>query len=200
MDTQGTKVTVIATIVVIAVASSAIVLINLPNQENSVNTSGINSIYIIGNTTDIIYPELMEATFTYQSSEGWEVTANFLDNSEGWDYPEIYDRTFSVTNEEVKSIDDALSASLNLTSETEGDLNEVLVEGVHIGYHIVITYNDGAWIAIWTLLTETGHLLYNSGVGSPNLGMNDATFLEPISAMDNFVAAINTVFSDNLNT
>ena len=200
MDTQGTKVAVIATIVILAVASSAIVLINLPNQENIVNTSGVNSIYIVGNTTDILYPELMEATFTYQNSEGWKVTANFVDDSEGWNNPEIYDRTFSVSNEEVNSINDALSTSLNLTSETEGDLNEILVEGVHIGYHIVITYNDGGWVVIWTLLTETGHLLYQSGIGNPDTSMNDAIFLEPISAMDGFVTAIYTVFSSNLNS
>ncbi|MFW9918027.1 MAG: hypothetical protein ACFFED_00345 [Candidatus Thorarchaeota archaeon] len=197
MDTQGTKLAVIATIVVLAVAASAIVLINIPDDDGSINTSGVSSITILANSTDIVYPELMEATFGIEGSE-WVVTANFVDDSEGWESPEIYDRTFSVTDDEVTSISDALSAGLNLTVQSEDNLTTILIAGDSIGFHMVITYNDGGWASIWTLQTEKGHILFKSGMGTPDLNMVDADLLEPVGAMNGLVTAIYTVFSNNL--
>ena len=199
MDTQGTKASIIVTIVVLAVATSAIVLVNLPDDESQSTPSGVNYITILANSTDILYPELMEASF--MSEEGqWVVTANFVDNSGGWESPEVYDRTFSASVEEIDSISEALWASINLTVQSEEDPNTILNSGASIGFHIVITYVDGSWIAIWTLLTETGHILYKSGVGTPDLGMDSAELLEPVSALDNLVSTVYSVFSNNLES
>jgi hypothetical protein len=191
---------VVVTIVVLAAASTAIILINIPDQGGTPNTSGVSSIFIIGNSTDILYPELMEATFELQGSEDWVVTANFLDNSESWENPEISDRTFSVTDEEVASISDALSVSLNLTHQSEDDRESISQSNAHIGFHIVISYSDGSWVSIWTLQTELGHILYKHGVGTPDLNMLDADLLTPISALDGLVEAVYIVFSENLDS
>ncbi len=198
VDTQGTKLTVIATIVVLAVATSAIILVNMPNNDIISNTSGVSSIFILANSTDIVYPELMEATFAIEG-EQWVVQANFVDDSEGWENPEIYDRTFSATDDEVSSINDALIASLNMTAQSEDNLTSILSSGAHIGFHIVVTYNDGRWVSIWTLQIESGSFLYKTGIGTPDLNMLDANLLEPVSALNGLVTAIHSVFSSNLN-
>lgn len=198
MDTPSTKLAVTATIVVLAVATSAVVLINLPGGSNGANTSGINRIEIIGNTTDILYPELMDATFAIVEGQ-WQVQANFVDDSEGWESPETYDRTFPVAAHEVDSIDDALVSSFNRTVQSQGNLTAILLSGAHIGFCMVVTYNDGGWISIWVLQIESGQFLYSTGVGTPNTNMLDASLREPVSALDDLVNAVHTVFSNNLN-
>ena len=89
---------------------------------------------------------------------------------------------------------------MNLTTQSEDAILAIIESNANLGFNIVITYNDGGWVSIWTLLTETGHILYKSGVGTPDLGMLDASLREPVSALDQLVSAINDVFSNNLET
>lgn len=199
MDSQSTKISVVATVIVLAVASTAFVLVNVLNPGESPSDSGITSIMILGNSSDILYPELMDASFEMQSNS-WIVTANFLDDSGGWESPETYDRTFSVTNEEVISISNALWESVNSTSESEEQTDVVLEMWASIGFQIEITYGDGSWVCIWTLQTERGHILFNQGTGTPNPNMVDATVLEPIDALDGLVGAVYTVFEEHVGS
>lgn len=197
MDSQNTKISVVATVIVLAVASTAFVLGNVLYPGESSSDSDIMSITIHGNTSDILYPELMDASFEIQSNS-WIVTANFLNDSGGSENPEAYDRTFSVTNEEVISISDALWESLNSTSESEEQTDVVLEMWASIGYQIEITYSDGSWVCIWTLQTEKGHILFSQGTGTPNHNMVDATVLEPIEALDGLVREVYTVFDEHI--
>ncbi len=198
MNEQGTKIVVVATIIMIAVASGAMLLINTLDQDTLPNNSDVVSIYILGNSSDIVYPELMEATIEYNEEDGWSVTANFVDDSEGWENPETYDRTFSVTNDDIISLSDAFSAALNLTSPCEDDKESILQSDANVGFEVLITYSDGTWICVWMLQTESGHILFKSGTGSPDLGMLDADLLQPISAFDGFIDVVEDVFSTNM--
>jgi hypothetical protein len=197
MDSQSTKISVVATVIVLTVASTVLVFGNILNPGESPSESGITSIKILANSSDILYPELMEASFEIKSNS-WIVTANFLDDSEGWENPVAYDRTFSVTNEEVVSISDALWESVNSTSPSDDLIDAVLEMWASIGFQVEITYGDGSWVCIWTLQTQKGHILFSQGTGTPNLNMVDATVLEPIDALDGLVGAIYTVFASHL--
>ena len=199
MNEQSTKIVVVATIVLIAVASGTILLINTPDQDTLPNSSDVTSIYILGNSSDIVYPELMDVMIEYTEEDGWVVTANFVDDSEGWENPEIYDRTFSLTNDDVIPLSEAFSAGVNLTSPCEDDKDTILESNAHIGFQVLVTYADGTWSCVWMLQTESGHLLFNSGTGSPNQNMLDADLLQPVSAFNSFIDVVEQVFLDNMN-
>lgn len=197
MDSQNTKMSVVVIVIVLVVASTAFVLGDVLYPGESPYDSGIMSITILGNTSDILYPELMDASFEIQLNS-WIVTANFLNDSGGWENPEAYDKTFSVTNEEVISISNALWESVNSTSESEEQIDVVLDMWGSIGFQIEITYSNDSWVCIWTLQTEKGHILFSQGTGTPNLNMVDATVLEPIHAIDGLVGAVYAVFEEHV--
>ncbi len=57
MDSQNTKMSVVVIVVVLAVASIAFVLGNVLYPFESPYDSGIMSITILGNSSDILYPD-----------------------------------------------------------------------------------------------------------------------------------------------
>ncbi|MHA2081284.1 MAG: hypothetical protein ACW99H_09095, partial [Candidatus Thorarchaeota archaeon] len=98
------KAIAIATIIVVAIASTSFFYFSsLSNDSDITNSLDIASLRICGNSTDILYPELMEAFLVFQNGS-WMISASFLDDSEGWEYPEFYEREFSVTPEEIEII------------------------------------------------------------------------------------------------
>ncbi|MHA2145695.1 MAG: hypothetical protein ACXAB0_09605 [Candidatus Thorarchaeota archaeon] len=153
---------------------------------------------ICGNSTDILYPELMEAFIVFQESN-WTVSANFVDDSEGWENPEIYDREFSVTPEEIEMINLRLHEGLNGTHPSEISPSVMLESNPHIGFGIEIMYTDGSWIYITTFQTDEGHIISNNGIDTIDRNLLSGTVLEPISALDSLVLAIHALFSNHLD-
>ncbi|MHA1961790.1 MAG: hypothetical protein ACW99U_16325 [Candidatus Thorarchaeota archaeon] len=198
MEMRGARAVVLSTILVVGLSVTVVYMwYGFPEQVT--DNSGIQSLWIIGNTSDILYPELMEAGFTWQDDGGWFVTANFVDDSEGWEEPIIYDRTFQVTAQEVLNINQALDEGLNLTYNSVELLLGVLEMNPHIGFQIDITYKGGEWISLCTFQTEEGHIILMSGRGTPNINLLDGQLLQPVSALDGLVATINQVFQSHLD-
>ena len=113
------KAIAIGTLLVVAISSTAFFYISsLSNDSDITNSLDIASLRISGNSTDILYPELMDASFVFQEGN-WIISASFVDDSEGWENPEIYDREFSVTPEEVEIINLSLHEGFNITYPSE---------------------------------------------------------------------------------
>ncbi len=200
MNTQGSKAIILAMLVVVGVSATAFwyILNSSENQMNTPNTSGIESLRILGNSSDIIYPELMEAFF-YQESYEWLVSASFLDDSEGWENPELYERAFSVSDENVTAIDDALNDALSQTHISEDQVLSVLDLNPHVGFGIEIIYTDGSWIYLCTFQTEKGHIILKSGSGAPDTNLLNGELLEPVAALEGLVTVIQAVLSSGMN-
>ena len=184
----------------VAISSTTFFYISsLSNDSDITNSLDIASVRICGNTTDILYPELMDAYLAFQDGN-WVVSASFVDDSEGWENPEIYDIEFSVTPEEVEMINLSFHEGLNGTYPSEISPSVLLESDAHIGFDIDITYTDGSWIYITTFQTDQGHkIISNSGTGTMDKNLLSGTVLEPISALDGLVLSIYTVFSNHLD-
>jgi hypothetical protein len=201
MGQESTKVVVLATILVIGISASVFLsLINSDNPVDSENLSGIASLKILANSTDLLYPELAEASFVYLGNDAWRVEANFMNDSIDWyENLEIYDLEFTVTSGEVQSIDDALYEGLNKTSPSNISAMDLLEDPCpHIWYQIEITYTDSSWIFITMFQTEAGHIITNNGTGTLDTNLMSGTVLEPLSALDCLVFAVYTIFSNHL--
>lgn len=199
MSQENTKVIVVAIILVVAVSSTALIYFpSLSNDSDISDTLNIASLMICGNSTDILYPELMEACLVMNGSN-LMISADFVDDSEGWEYPELYEREFSVTLEEIENISLSLHEGLNATYLSEISPSELLESSPHIGFDIEIIYSDGSWIYATTFQTGEGYIISNSGTGTPDKNLLSGTVLEPVSALDNLVVAIYILFSNHLN-
>ena len=200
VNTQGSKAIILAMLVVVGVSATAFLYIlnSSENQTNTPNTSGIESLRILGNSSDLIYPELMEAYF-YQEINEWLVSASFLDDSEGWENPELYERTFSVSDENVTAIDDVLKDSLSQTHASEDQVLSILDLNPHVGFGIEIIYTDGSWIYLCTFQTEKGHIIKKIGSGTLDTNLLDGTLLEPVAALEGLVTIIRAVISSNMS-
>lgn len=200
MAAENSKAVFVATIIIIGISAAA--FLSMSNSGNPVftrNTSGIATLTISGNSTDLLYPELAEASFVLLENGNWLVNAHFVNDSAGYyEYPEIYDRNFTITSEEVESLDDALYEGLNQTYSSGISAPALLEQSPSICYDIEITYNDGSWIYVTTFQTEIGHIITNHGTGTLDGNLLSGTVLEPLSALDCLVLAINTVFSNHL--
>lgn len=152
----------------------------------------IVSLSISGNSTDIVYPELMEAEFTPLINGDWHVTASFVDDSAGYDEIEIYERTFDANISEVLSINTALYDGLSMTFASNDTHDDIMY--TPMGFGLEIMYNDGSWISLLTMKDPKGHLILMSGTGSVNNNLLDGYILEPGTALDGLVVAINFVF------
>jgi hypothetical protein len=193
------KAIAVATIIVVAISSAAFYYLSSPSNDSDItNSLDIASLRICGNSTDILYPELMEASLVFQEGT-WMISASFVDDSEGWENPEIYDREFAVTPEEVEIINLRLHEGLNGTHPSEISPSELLESNPHIGFDIEITYIDGSWIYATTFQTDQGHIISNSGTDTIDKNLLSGTVLGPISALDSLVAAIYTIFSNYLD-
>ncbi len=193
------KAIAIGTLLVVAISSTAFLYISsLSNDSDITNSLDIASLNISGNSTDILYPELMYASFVFQEGN-WIISASFVDDSEGWENPEIYDREFSVTPEEVEIINLSFHEGLNGTYPSEISPSVLLESNPHIGFDIEITYTDGSWIYLTTFQTDLGHIISNSGIDTIDKNLLSGTVLGPISALDSLVTAIHALFSNHLN-
>ena len=201
MNTQGPKAIVLAMLVVVGVSATAFLYIlnSSENQTNNPNASGIESLRILGNSSDIIYPELMEAFFEQVESGSWLVSASFVDDSEGWENPELYERVFSVSAENMTAINDALNDALNQTHTSEDQVLSILDLNPHVGFAIEILYTDGSWIYLCTFQTEKGHIIRKTGSGTPDTNLLDGELLEPIEALDGLASVIYSIFSSNMS-
>ncbi len=193
------KAIAIATIVIVAVASSALLYFSSSSNDTDItNSLEITSLRICGNSTDILYPELMEA-FLVVNGSSWFISASFVDDSESWENPELYEREFLVTPEEIKNISLQLHEGLNNTYPSEMTPAILLESSPHIGFEIEITYTDGSWIYLVTFQTDQGHIMFKNGTGTPDRQLNGAV-LEPVSALDYLVAAIHALFFNHLGS
>ncbi len=156
----------------------------------------IGTLRISGNSTDIVYPELMEAEFTPQADGTWHVKASFVDDSAGYDEIEIYDREFFATTTEVGQINTALYDGLDGTYASNDTLSDL--EYASMGFSVDILYTDRSWISMITMMDEKGHLILMSGTGTFYPNMVAGYILEPSSALDGLVEAIRTVFESHL--
>ena len=197
MNDQGLKAIIITVIVTLAVLGAAFLYFNNPTIDD-VGESNVVSISINGNSSDIIFPELMDAYIDRDADGNWQVYASFLDDSEGWEDPEPYERTFTISTENVTAISNALLTGLNQTYLSEDNEAEIMDSYPHIGFDIEIVYADGTWIYVCTFQTEQGHFVLNSGNGTPDRSLM-GPLMEPLSALDGLVSTIQSVFSDNMN-
>ena len=173
------------------------------NNRWSQPTSQVHSLNILGNSSDIVYPELMEAVFELQSSGEYNVSAHFLDDSTSIYEPEIYDRSFYATQAEMNSIIESLYTGLNDTIESSDSIETITYEG-SMGYEVDVIFTDGSWVYILTIQSQKGHIIFLSGTSSGdseyrNRNLLDGILLEPASALDSLVIVLNSIFSENLD-
>ncbi|MGY5856257.1 MAG: hypothetical protein RTS72_06625 [Candidatus Thorarchaeota archaeon] len=199
MVAENSKAVVVATIIILGI--SAAVFLSMSNSDNPVftpNYSEIALLTICGNSSDLLYPELAEANFAFFETGTWLVNAHFVDDSGGYEYLEIYDRNFTITSEEMESINEAFYEGLNQTYSSEISVPELLEPSPSICYDIDIIYTDGSWIYITVFQTDQGHIIWNNGRGTPDKNLLNGAVLEPSSALDCLVSAIYTVFTKYL--
>ena len=199
MVAGNSRVVVVGTIIIVAVVAA--VFLSMSNSDTPfVNepTSEITSLMICGNSSDVLYPELAEASFVILEPGSWLVTARFVDDSAGPEEPEIYDRNFTVISEDMKSIGDALYGGLNQTRISEVSVQVLLGQSPSIGYDMELTYADGSWVCIAAFQTSPGCIIFNHGKGAPDRNLINGTVLEPLSALDSLVSAIYAIFLDHL--
>ena len=199
MVAENSKAVVVATIIILGISAAA--FLSMSNSNRPVitpNYSEISLLTICGNSSDLLYPELAEANFAFLESGTWLVNAHFVDDSGGYEYLEIYDRNFTLTSEEMESINEAFYEGLNQTYSSEISVLQLLEPSPSICYDIDITYTDGSWIYITVFQTNQGHIIFNNGIGTPDKNLLNGEVLEPSSALDCLVSAIYTVFTKYL--
>jgi hypothetical protein len=201
MGSENAKIVIVATIIIIGISSAA--FLSISNSDDSAvtpNSSGIATLTICGNSSDLLYPELSEANFEFLNNGSWLVSAHFMNDSIGYyESLEIYDRNFAITSEELLSINSAIYEGLNQTYSSNITALMLLDPSPSIWYDIEITYTDGSWVYITAFQTDQGHIIFNSGTGNPNTNLLDGTVLEPLSALDCLVTAIYNLFSNHIN-
>jgi hypothetical protein len=197
---ENSKTVVVATIIIIGISAAAFLSMFNPGDSNvPLNTSRIGSLTICGNSSDLLYPELGEASFELLENGSWLVKANFMNDSvDSYENLVIYDRAFTITSEELESIDNALYDGLDQTYNSNETVLMLLESSPSIWYDIEILYTDGSWIYITVFQTEPGYIITNRGTGNYDGNLLVGTVLEPLSALDCLVSAIYTIFSNHL--
>ncbi len=191
------KAATVVTIIVAAVSVSALLHFSLSDNPNTSFSLDIASFRICGNSTDILYPELMDASLVLQE-HSLMILASFLDDSEGFENPLLYEREFTVTPEEIENICLSLHEGLNHTYPSETSSLELLESSFNMGFEIEITYSDGSWVYVITVQVGEGYIMFNSGKGTPDRGLESCAVLEPVSALDGLVTTIYSVFTNHL--
>jgi hypothetical protein len=197
---ESSKTVIVATIIIIGISAAAFLSMFNPGDSNvTLNTSRIGSLMICGNSTDLLYPELGDANFCRLENGSWLVNANFMNDSvDSYENLVIYDRAFTITSEELESIDNALYDGLDQTYNSNETVLMLLESSPSIWYDIEILYTDGSWIYITVFQTEPGYIITNRGTGNYDGNLLVGTVLEPLSALDCLVSAIYTIFSNHL--
>jgi len=187
----------ILVVVIVASAYAGLVYMGWLGPSGPTRHSRVTSMEICGNTTDILYPELMEAKFDVQSSGEWLVTASFVNDSLGPYNLTIYDKTFMANITEVENINTALHEGLNLTYSSNDSITEAL-NNTNVAFCLLIYYEDGAWIYLSALLNANGHIILNEGLGSADTNLLDGRVVESWFVLDEFIQAVNQVFTNHL--
>jgi len=172
--------------------------------------SNILAARILGNSTDIVYPELMTALFVPNSTGAWIVHASFLNDTLGPYNLTFYEEYFLTTVAEVEDINNAIYTGLAATTPSLDSLSDLLYS---VGFGLDILYADGTWIQLFTLQSPEGHIVFLNGTytGTPDsVNPFDPSFisrdenwlngilLEPGTALDNLVLTMNAVFVNHL--
>jgi hypothetical protein len=207
MGSENSKVVIVATIIIIGISSAALLsMLNsdiTPNSDNSdivPNSSGIETLRISGNSTDLLYPELAQTNFVFLNNGSWLVNANFINDSAGYsEILEIYNRNFTITLEELQSINASIYEGLKQTYSSNITALALLESSPSIWYDIQITYTDGSWLYLTTFQTYQGHIISNNGTGTPNVNLLDGNVLEPLSALDCLVSTIYNIFMNHID-
>ncbi|MFX0062555.1 MAG: hypothetical protein ACFFC7_10295 [Candidatus Hermodarchaeota archaeon] len=174
--------------------------------------SNILAMLIVGNSSEIVYPELGYAAFVATDNGELNVTSFFIDDSAGPYNIITYFENFTASVSEVETMNQALYDGINTTILSNDDLATIEAS---IGFGIDILYKDGTFVQLFTLQDEKGHIVYLNGTytGSldpdslpfgfgndiqRNTNMFDGVLLEPSSALDGLVTAMNAVFQAHL--
>jgi hypothetical protein len=167
---------------------------------------------VIGNSTDIIYPELGEARFKRSGLDEWTIDAEMVDDSEGFENVSVYSRTFTASNEEINQIHDGLFLALGNSSVSERTTNDLLNTSASIVFIVDMIFNDNTWIQVYTFQEQTEFLVLEgaySGTFDPqaefpvwsisrNTNMLDGVCQESMSNLGSFVNTIHAFFEDHL--
>ena len=218
-----------AAIIVCGILSAVIItymLVNDPSVNNEsdgrfgvsladymVNKSSeILAMAILGNSSDIVYPELMHAVFIPQEGGTWLVRTTLLDDSEGPYNLSMYEEEFYASVSEVEAINQALYGGLKNTTESQVSIYNVTDLGI-MGFGLDILYNDGTWIQLLTIQSGVGYMIILEGTyqnipdtTNPfgydlgrDLNLLNGAVLEPGSTLDNLILQMNQVFTDHLD-
>jgi len=170
--------------------------------------SDILAMNILGNSSDIVYPDLMEAIFLALETGAWNMSGRFLNDTDP-DNITTWDATFEASLAEVDSINDAIYTSLASSTQSLDSL--LSLQYASIGFGIDVLYNDGTWIQLFTLQDAKGHIVFLNGTytGTPNPtnpfsgivrdeNMLNGYLFEPATALNGLVIAIHDVFDNHL--
>ncbi|MFX1538216.1 MAG: hypothetical protein ACFFDI_28810 [Promethearchaeota archaeon] len=174
--------------------------------------SNILAMLIVGNSSEIVYPELGYAAFVATDNGELNVTSFFINDSAGPYNIITYFENFTASVSEVEAMNQALYDGVNTTTLSNDDLATIEAS---IGFGIDILYKDGTFVQLFTLQDEKGHVVYLNGTytGSldpdslpfgfgtgiqRNTNMFDGVLLEPSSALDGLVTTMSTVFQAHL--
>ncbi|MCK4279417.1 MAG: hypothetical protein KAW94_02460 [Candidatus Thorarchaeota archaeon] len=225
MNTKHIAAAIIACGILSAVAF-AYMLVNNPSAKNGNSgrfgisladymvdkSSNILAMAILGNSSDIVYPELMEAVLIPQEGGTWLVRTTLLDDSEGPYNLSICEEEFYASVLEVEAINHALYEGLKNTTESQVSIYDVTDLGI-MGFGLDILYNDGTWIQLLTIQSGVGYMIllegtyqttpditnpFGYGLGRDTNLLNGAV-LEPGSALDNLILQMNHVFIVHLD-
>ncbi len=221
---------IVAAIIACGILSAVIItyiLVNDPSASNESDgrfgvllsdymvdkSSNILAMAILGNSSDIVYPELMHAVFIPQEAGTWLVRTTLLDDSEGPYNLSIYEEEFYASVSEVEAINHALYGGLENTTESQVSIYTVTDLGI-MGFGLDILYNDGTWIQLLTIQSGVGYMILLEGtyqnipdttnpfgydLGRDTNLLNGAV-LEPGSALDSLILQMNQVFTDHLDS
>ena len=197
MESGNTRATLTATVLVVILSAALFAfVINSGDPAGPGTSATISSLTICGNSTDILYPELMEAEFA-PAGQDWFVTAKFLDDSQGSYNLSIYRHNFTMSGEELQGLLFPLSQGLASANASTVDSRTALGSSPSIAWLVDVSLTNGSWIYLTVLLTEPYALLL-LGEGPINHNLLDAVVLEPVSVFDPLVVAINAIFTNHL--
>jgi hypothetical protein len=171
--------------------------------------SDILAMAILGNSSDIVYPDLMEALFVALGTGAWNMTASFVNDTDV-QHITFWETAFEASIVEVGSINDAIYTGLASTTQSSDSL--LSLQSAPIGFGIDVLYKDGTWIQLFTLQDAKGHIVFVNGTytGIPDptnpfngivrdLNWLSGYLFEPVTALDGLVTAIHAVFENHLS-
>ena len=210
MESKGTAVLILI-VTVAGVFLAYPLLIGLENG-GSTNDTGTVFISVIGNSTDIVYPELGEAQFMPAGVGGWEIVVEMVDDSQGFESVTVNSSTFNAGNEEINQIHSALFLALNGSLVSERTAYDLLNANASIGFLVDMIFDDNTWIQVYTFQGQTEFLLLNGSytgtfdhqaefpIWSINRDTNmlNGICLESVFVLDSFIDALHAFFSNYL--